>query len=155
MKYFISIIFLAAAFMLGGCHFGYYKGEESKLVGTYRAELPDGGTETLELLPDGSCVQEIRLAGGETYLAYGTWKYSPLYSQAGYKSRGTYKYRKTYRCDISFENIRSTLEYDGTLNPDIAKEPLKRTIKLKSVYRSIFGNPKLSFGEADYYTKIK
>ena len=70
MKTFGIIILVALACALVGCVFQNIN--EQDLLGKYLADLPGWGTETLELLADGKCAQEIRLPGGKTYNAHGT-----------------------------------------------------------------------------------
>jgi len=45
-----------------------------ELIGRYEVQLPDGGKEILQLLPDEACKQDICLKDGKVYSAKGTWR---------------------------------------------------------------------------------
>lgn len=122
------------ALVLVGCMF--QKINEQDLYGSYRADLPGGGTESLELLPEGNCKQEIRLPDGETYNSQGTWKFFP-----------DTKY-------LQVRGIRQSLTPEGQINPDIAAAPGKEVFATP-VYRSLSGAMEIMLHEDINYRKQK
>lgn len=131
-----AFLFIAAAlvFAASGCMFG--KTEESDLLGKYRADLPDGAVEFLELRPKGECVQEIRLKTGVTHSAHGKWRYD-----------------QKLKC-LYLEGTRIALTPAGQINPDLAKIPQGTTGAL-SVSRSVFGEVTILLYEGIDYRKQK
>lgn len=105
-----------------------------ELVGTYRANLP-AGEETLKLLPNGECVQEIRLSDGKTYFARGHWRYD---AKAQY---------------LSLDGTRIPLIEFGEMNPDIARIPEGSTGTLP-VGRGLLGDVEIGVSEDVIYRKI-
>jgi hypothetical protein len=135
MKNFIALLVVVATCLLAGCFFRAI--QEADVVGEYQASLPDGGTETLELVEAGKCTQVIRLKTGEVYEAVGTWKLSP--------QRG--------RPYLIFKGIRSTLTGFEKINPKIAEPPY--AVVGKDVTPSWTGKPMINFTEGTYYRKIR
>jgi hypothetical protein len=62
MRIFVLIVAVVIGSLLGGCMFKQIR--EQDIIGKYQADLPDGGTVSLELLPQGECIQIIRLKNG-------------------------------------------------------------------------------------------
>lgn len=107
---------------------------ERDLVGRYRADLPDGAVEFLELFPKGECVQEIRLKDGTAYNVRGRWDFS---------------------VDSDYLTLRGTrlaLSPYGKLNPDIATIPSGTTGSLP-VSRAITGRVSIMLHEGIDYRK--
>lgn len=129
--YLVATMIAAAPFMVCGC--GIEPIEENELVGEYKAELPDGGTELLNLLRDGKCVQVIQLKSGATYEAHGSWKYD--------QSRGR----------ILLKGIRQSVAM-GKINPQISQSPSSITIGTR-VSRTPTGTVIIYLTEDTYYRK--
>jgi hypothetical protein len=92
--------------------------------------LPDGGTEVLELKPDGTCEQNIALKDGRKFSATGTWKY-----EGGY---------------VEVEGIRISTK-DGNINPNIEEIAIGRIIS--SVGRDFLGSLIIGSREYTHYEK--
>ena len=122
------------ALMLVGCMF--QKINEQDLFGSYRADLPGGGMESLELLPEGNCKQEIHLPDGKTYDAQGTWKFCP-----------ETKY-------LQVRGIRQSLTPEGQINPDVGAAPGKEVFATP-VYRSLSGGMEIMLHEGIDYRRQK
>lgn len=105
-----------------------------ELPGTYLANL-SACEETLELLPNGDCVQEIRLKDGKTYFARGHWRYD---AKAQY---------------ISLDGTRIPLIEFGELNPDIARIPEGGTGSLP-VRRGLLGGVEIGVSDDGIYRKV-
>jgi len=134
MKTLSVIIALALALVVSGCMF--HKVHERDLLGKYRANLPGGGTEILELLTQGECVQEIRLPDGTTYTARGTWKY--LADSKYLQLRGT----------------RKALTPTRELNPKLADAP-SADVLATPVSRSLSGDVTIMLHEGIDYEKVR
>jgi hypothetical protein len=111
----------------------YKRVPTSELPGEYRVSLPDGGSETLRLLPSGECSQVIQLKNGQVYSANGIWEYDEA------------------RRRILFRGLRETMTATHELNPNIASIP--PGVWGTDVLRSVFGNPLIYFNEGRYYSK--
>lgn len=127
------IIALATALLVTGCMFK--KVTEQDLIGKYRAELPGGGSEVLELLSEGACAQEIRLPDGTSYKARGTWKYLP-----------DSKY-------LQVRGIRAALTPTHELNPKLADAPSEEVLATP-ISRSGTGNLTIMLHEGVDYRKL-
>lgn len=103
------------------------------LIGKYRAELPDG-TELLELLPDGDCIQIIKLSGGQVYEAHGTWKFD--------EGKGR----------LYLKGTRQALTASKEPNPRIADPPSGATLGTP-VYRRLNGKIAIMLHEGIDYHK--
>lgn len=132
MKTLIAIVAVALVLPVTGCMFQSVR--EQDLIGKYRAELPGGGTEQLELLPKGECTQEIRLPNGTTYSARGTWKYLP-----------DSKY-------LQVRGIRAALTPTSELNPKLADLPSDEVLATP-ISRSLSGNITIMLHEGLAYRK--
>jgi hypothetical protein len=116
---------MALGFLTSGCMFRSVS--EHDLIGKYRADLPDGGVETLELLPGGDCVQEIRLHSGLSYSARGKWRYD-----------------ESVTC-VYLDGTRQALTPDHKINPDMAR--IDTVTAAPSVSRTIFGTVTIGSSE--------
>jgi hypothetical protein len=127
-------LFIAAASVLfaSGCVF--QKTDEQDLLGKYRADLPDGAVEFLELLSKGACVQEIRLKSGASYSARGRWRYDPK-----------------LKC-LYLEGTRIALTPTRKINADIGQILPGNTGAL-SVSRSALGSVTITLHEGIDYRK--
>ncbi len=122
----------------GGCVL--WPVNKKNVIGTYQAVLedgtpglPDGGSEILELKPDGSCIQQIFLKDGRTFAAQATWTYD--------KSNKTVDVRGAYIVVIGPDEI----------NPDIDKT--LDTLALWPTGRDLAGRVILGSGEGVHYKK--
>lgn len=113
---------------------------ESNLIGKYQVELPQDAIETLELLPQGKCIENIKLSDGKTYDANGTWKIL----------------KKTNH--IALYKTHILLESASKLSPNIALSPFDSNDSNNTgdieITHSIFGGINLCLGEMLYYKKI-
>jgi hypothetical protein len=125
---------------LGGCMLRPVS--EKELIGTYEAVLPDGtfgpkrglpdgGSETLEIKPDGTCVQNIALKDGRRFLARGTWEYN---------ASGT----------VTLSGLHLTVK-DNVINPEIEKTT--GFVQGPSVGRDLFGSLIIGSTEGMHYEK--
>jgi len=135
----IFIVLAACLVLLGTCSLRGIS--ERDLVGKYKADFSDDmdliGTkdyETLELLPNGECVQEIHLSE-KVYTTHGKWDYDKLHKQVG------------------LWGLRQALTLHGKPNPDIEKNPEKASLGT-SVSRAIGGRIKIMLTENIDYIKI-
>jgi hypothetical protein len=120
------------ACLLTGCMFKHVSDEE--LIGKYSADLPDGGTESLELVRGGECIQIIRSKSGPVYEAHGTWKYN-----AGDRH-------------ILFRGIRDSVTETHEINPKIAEIPPGGVST--DLFRTWTGTPVIYLTEDSYYRKL-
>ena len=120
---------------------------EKDVTGDYEARLPDGGTEVLQLRPDGTCRQIIRLQNGKQYDAVGTWRLrreAELFPDGHRVETGGYT--------LDFKYIRETLTATGEIDPGITQPSLN--IISTPVSRSLTGRIKIMLGEnVDYYKR--
>ena len=133
MKTLSVIIAVTVALVVSGCMF--QKVSEQDLIGKYRADLPSGGTEILELLPKGDCAQEIRLPDGTSYEARGTWKYLP-----------DSKY-------LQVRGIREALTPTRELNPKLSDAPRDEVVATP-ISRSVSGRLTIMLHEGVDYRKL-
>ena len=133
MKILSGIIAVAVALAVSGCMFE--KVSEKDLIGKYRADLPGGGTEILELLSKGECAQEIRLPDSTNYKARGTWKYLP-----------DSKY-------LQVRGIRAALTPTRELNPKLAEAPSDEVLATP-ISRSVTGSLTIMLHEGVDYRKL-
>lgn len=133
MKIFGIIVVFAVAWSLVGCVF--QKINEQDMLGQYRANLPGGGSETLDLLPHGKCAQEIRLTGGEVYNAEGTWTYDNA------------------RKRLFLTGTRQSLTPESKLNPDLAAAPSELMLSTP-VSRGLAGSIYIMLHEGIDYRKV-
>jgi hypothetical protein len=105
------------------------------LLGKYRADLPDGAVEFLDLLPQGECAQEIRLKGGVSYSARGKWRYD-----------------QKLKC-LYLEGTRIALTPAGQINPDLGRI-LEGNTGALSVSRSALGKVTIMLNEGIDYRKL-
>ncbi len=82
MKSIAGVVILAILIGLNGCI--AWPVSKRDVIGIYQSVLedgtpglPDGGSEVLELKPDGTCKQEITLKDGRNFDAQGTWEWRP------------------------------------------------------------------------------
>jgi hypothetical protein len=122
----LQICLLAAfAAVCGSCI--YKPVPESELLGDWRAELPDGGFETLKMLPAGRCMQQVHLRDGKTYSAEGSWEYLPPNNHHLY-----------------LRGLRDSLGSGDDASPKLFG---------LDVYRTLFGAPRIYLSESTYYCK--
>ncbi len=131
MRIIILTIVATLGFITSGCMFKSVS--EQDLIGKYQADLPDGGTETLELLAGGDCIQEIRLHSGVFHSARGKWRYEP-----------------SVAC-IYLDGTRQSLTPERKTNPDMAR--IDAITGAPSVSRTIFGTVTIGSSESIYYKK--
>jgi hypothetical protein len=74
----VALISLVVGFHIHGCTRARSAMEYRMLVGTYRATLPDGAVEFLELKTSGECSQEVQLRDGRVFRAQGQWWYNDV-----------------------------------------------------------------------------
>ncbi len=134
----VGLISLVIITGISGCIF--WPVGEKDLIGTYQSVLedetiglPDGGTEVLELKPDGTCYQNIALKDGRKFSAEGTWKYN--------KALGS----------ISFRGLHYAVGIDDKINPDI--EQTAGFIRGPSVARNLAGKIIIGSREGVHYEK--
>ena len=132
MKLFLFIA-STLALVASGCMFQEIS--EHDLLGKYRADLPDGAIEFLELLPKNECVQEIRLKSGVHYSAQGRWRYDTK-----------------LKC-LYLEGTRIALAPTREINPDIGQILTGNTGAL-SVSRSVLGKIAIMLHEDIDYRKL-
>jgi hypothetical protein len=108
---------------------------DRELLGSYVAKLP-AGEETLDLLADGACHQEIRLTDGKRFSARGHWDFDPK------KSR------------LSLTGTRVSMNGFAEMNPTIAEIPAGGTGSLP-VSRGLFGGIEIGTDEGILYRKTK
>jgi hypothetical protein len=123
------IVFVLALF-LNGCMADRIS--EKEIAGRYRAELPDGATESLELLPGGECRQTIRLRTGPVYDARGTWRFD--------EKKGR----------LHLKGIRQALTPAKELNPRVSESPTDTTLGTP-VSRRLGGGITIMLHEGIYY----
>lgn len=123
-------IVFALALVLNGCMLDHIT--EKEVMGLYRAELPDGVTESLELLPNGECIQAIRLRAGAVYEAHGTWKLD--------EKRGR----------LYLKGTRQALTPAKELNPNLSAPPSEATLGTP-VYRRLGGVAIMLHEGIDYH----
>lgn len=116
---------------LNGCVLGGVT--EPELIGKYHADLPEGGSESLQLMPGGKCAQIIRLESGAIYEAQGSWKYD------------------ADRSRLFLTGIRQSVSR-GQINPQIAQTPSSVTIGTR-VSRTATGTVIFYLTEDIYYHK--
>jgi len=133
MKTLSASIAVAVALVVSGCMF--QKVSERDLIGKYRADLPGGGIEILELLAKGECTQEIGLPNGTNYKARGTWKYLP-----------DSKY-------LQVRGIRAALTPTRELNPKLSDAPSDEVLATP-ISRSVSGGLKIMLHEGVDYRKL-
>lgn len=113
-----------------------------ELIGKYEAQLPDGGKETLDLLPDGVCKQQIILRNGVNYYAVGQWNHDKV------------QFQNTWDDYLTLKKIRISLSIFGnTINPHISEEPTDEN-KCPLVARTLMGNIRIGSEKGIYYRKI-
>ncbi len=134
MKTFGIIIAVTAALALAGCMF--QKINEQDMLGKYRAELPGGGTDTLELLAQGECRQEIHLANGNSYNANGTWKY---FDDTRY---------------LQIRGIRESLTPEREINPNLAAPPAEQLLATPAS-RGLLGDIVIMLHEGIDYRRVR
>jgi len=134
MKTLCIIIVITVALALPSCIFQRINRQD--VIGKYRADLPEGGTETLELFPDGKCEQEIHFPYGTTYKVLGTWRFS---SETKY---------------LQIQGIRQSLTREGKLNPNLATAPNEEVLATP-VSRSLSGDMAIMLYEGIDYRKVK
>ena len=108
---------------------------DKELLGGYVAKLP-AGEETLNLLRDGVCEQEIHLASGKHYSARGHWDFDLE------KSR------------LSLTGTRVSLNGFAEMNPTIADITAGGTGSLP-VSRGLLGGIEIGTDEGILYRKTK
>jgi hypothetical protein len=126
-----AILLVLVACYLAGCIFTRITDQD--VFGRYLAKLPEGGTESLELLPKGECTQVIRLKNGTTYEAHGSWQYE-------------LNKRRLY-----LKGLRVSLTAAEELNPALAQSPSMAIGT--SVSRSIWGAVRINLSQNIYYEK--
>ncbi len=99
--------------------------------------LPDGGVETLELKPDGTCVQKIALKDGRNFSAQGTWEWESDGSYLG----ETVTVMGLYR-----------VIHDREINPDLEKS-IGNVMQSYPAWRSFTGRIILGSDEGSHYEK--
>lgn len=109
---------------------------EQELIGTYRAELPDGATESLELLATGECIQAIRLQDGVVYDARGTWKFD--------QKKGR----------LYLNGTRQALTASKKLKPHLSEPPSDATLGTP-VYRRLGGIAIMLHEGIDYHKEAR
>jgi|GEM_PF-6646575 len=109
---------------LNGCMF--WPINKKGVIGTYQfvledgtPGLPGGGFETLELNPDGTCIQKVVLKDGLTFSTKATWRYDETHK--------TVDVRGVYIAVIGPDEI----------NPDIGKT--RNTLAVLPARRNLFG----------------
>lgn len=107
-----------------GCMF--WPINKKDLIGTYQCVLedgtpglPDGGSETLELYPDGTCMQEVVLKDGATFSTKATWRYD-----------GTHK-------KVHLRGIYIAVIGPDEINPDMGKT--RDTSDVRPIGRNLHG----------------
>ncbi len=112
---------------------------EKELIGTYQSvlqdgtpALPDGGSEILELRPDGTCTQKIALKDGRNFSTQGVWEYN--------KKLGI----------ISLGGLHNAVK-DDVINPEI--ERTAGFLQSPSVGRNFVGRIILGSTEGCHYEK--
>jgi hypothetical protein len=133
MKFF-KLVIITLSLLAGGCMFREISAKD--LTGRYRADLPEGAVEFLELLPHGECVQEIRLRNGVAYSARGRWSYNP-----------TTRY-------LTLQGTREALTPTEEINPNLDTIPGGFTGSLP-VFRSVSSEIVIMFSEYRNYRKLK
>ncbi len=116
MKSIAGVVILAIVTGFGGCIL--WPVNKKDVIGVYQAVLqdgtpglPDGGSEILELKPDGSCIQQVRLKDGRVFSAQGTWEWGSVRSFL-YRTVitiGIYSVVDGEKIDPDFEKIREKL----------------------------------------------
>jgi hypothetical protein len=133
MRTMIAVIALVLGVLASGCMLKEVT--ERDLIGKYRAELPGGGVENLELLSGGDCTQEIRLPDGMSYKARGTWKYLPAS-----------KY-------LHVRGVRAALTPTREVNPKLA-DPPSDELFATPVSRSMSGSLTIMLHEGVDYRRL-
>jgi len=133
MKTFVAIFAASIVVIVSACMFE--KINDRDLLGKYHAALPNGGTEDLELQPNGQCLQQIRLPDGTTYKAQGTWKYLP---DTEY---------------LQVRGIRAVLTPARQINPKLA-DPPPDEVFATPVSRSLTGRLTIMLHEGLNYRKL-
>lgn len=108
----------------------------SALFGKYSIVLPDGGKETLNLLPNGKCEQNIFLKDGKIYNAIGEWKYIKLNSWDYLRLEGTH----------------ISTQFGNKINPNIEQIPKGGTGGLP-ISRTLMGHIIIDKDESHYFKK--
>ena len=127
----------------GGCIL--WPVNKKDVIGVYQAVLqdgtpglPDGGSEILELNPNGTCTQQVSLKDGRAFSAQGTWEWTSYENYSGHNIiiTGTY-----------------WVVIDGDkMNPDLEKS-LGKIVKSKPVGRCLTGRIILGSREGVHYEK--
>ncbi len=146
VKSIAGLVILAILIGLNGCI--AWPVSKRDVIGIYQSVLedgtpglPDGGSEILELKPDGSCTQQISLKDGRTFSAQGTWEWKT--------------YERYYIRNIIITRIYCTVingENGEEINPDLEKS-LERVVQGNPVARSLTGRIILGSGEGVHYEK--
>jgi hypothetical protein len=122
--------------------------DQQNVIGAYQSVLengtpglPDGGSEILELMADGTCKQEIELKDGRTFSARGTWEWDADKRYPGKK--------------VILEGVYWVIRDGGTnprINPDLEKS-IKDVVSSHSVGRTLTGRVMLGSDEGPHYEK--
>jgi len=127
----------------GGCVL--WPVNKKDVIGTYEAVLqdgtpglPDGGSEILELKPDGTCTQQISLKDGRAFSAQGTWTWESYENYSGH--------------DIIIKRIYDTVMGEDKMNPNLEKS-LGRVVQSRSVGRTLGGRIIIGSREGVHYEK--
>ncbi len=143
MKSIAGVVILAIVTGFGGCVL--WPVNKKNVIGTYQAVLengtpglPDGGSEILELKPDGTCTQQISLKDGRFFSAQGTWEWNA---------------EKFYLHNtIMIRSIYDTVVYGEEMNPDLEKS-LGKVVFSHPVGRTPGGQVILGSREGVHYEK--
>ncbi len=127
----------------GGCVL--WPVNKKDVIGTYQIVLqdgtpglPDGGSEILELKPDGTCIQQVSLKSGKFFSTQGTWEWK--------------SYERYYIRNIIITGIYWTVIDGDKMNPDLEKS-LPRVVQGNPVGRTLTGRILLGSREAVHYEK--
>ncbi len=121
--------------------------KKKNVIGTYQSvlengtpELPDGGSEILELRADGTCKQDIILKDGRNFSAQGTWEWSP---------------HGSYFSTVIVMGLYWVIR-DGGINPRINPDleaDLGNVVQSLPVGRTLTGRVALGSDEGPHYEK--
>lgn len=112
-----------------------------EMIGKYEAQLPDGGKEIIELMPEGICRQSIFLKNDQKLQVVGKWKYR----------HGALAGNQLVLTDIRY----SLSEFGDKINPEI-QQVEKNTATLLPIKRALMGQIKIELDsdQGIYYRKI-
>ncbi len=99
--------------------------------------LPDGGSEVLELKPDGICKQNIALKDGRTFSAQGIWKWSCDKRYVGKR--------------VVITGIYYVLDEEDRVLPNFEKT--KGMLQIFPAVRTLTGRVMLGSDEGSHYEK--